>query len=97
MKNRLSLLSITLLLLASALPEWAQTFRGGIAGIITDSSGGILSGSVVKAVNSATGLSRSVLSTSAGEFTFQDLPLGVWQVTVSHPCFRPRSGPGGDV
>jgi hypothetical protein len=81
MNNRLSLLSITLLLLASALPEWAQTFRGGIAGIITD-------GSVVKAVNSATGLSRSVLSTSAGEFTFQDLPLGVWQVTVSHPGFE---------
>src|SRR3978361_1828083 len=88
MKNVLSFCGLTLLLLASAFPGQAQTFRGGIAGVITDSSGAILSGSGEKAVNAATGFSSATGTSGPVEFAFQDLPLGVWQVTISHPGFE---------
>jgi hypothetical protein len=70
-----------------ALPAISQTFRGSISGTITDSSGAALVDAVVQAVNGATGLHRNTVTSSAGEFTFQDLPLGDYEVTATHPGF----------
>ncbi len=83
----LSFLSLFTLMLP-ALPIHAQTFRGSITGVITDASGAAVAGAAVKALNSQTGLTREALSSSSGEFAFQDLPLGAYQVTVTQAGFE---------
>ncbi len=81
-------LAATFLLFAS-LPVEAQTFRGGIRGHVEDASGALLSGTEVKAVSASTGQSYSTQTTTAGEFSLLDLPLGSYALTVSHAGFDP--------
>jgi len=66
---------------------FSQTFRGGISGNVTDSSGAAIAGAEVQALNTATQLRRDTISTSSGEFTIPDLPLGDYQVTIARPGF----------
>jgi Carboxypeptidase regulatory-like domain len=79
-----------LLLLALTLPSgaWAQTFRGGINGTVTDQSGAVVAGASVEALEVATNISHKSISSSAGEFSFQEIPLGAYTVTVSASGFR---------
>jgi hypothetical protein len=50
----------------------AQTFRGGINGSVTDSTGAVLPEAVVTATNEATALTYKTTSSAAGVFSFQD-------------------------
>jgi hypothetical protein len=59
-----------------------QTFRGAIHGSVEDSTGGVVAGAQVKATDTATGAEHTTVSTTGGEFTFQDIPLGTYQVSV---------------
>ena len=77
-----------LVVLTIASAAGAQTFRGGINGIVTDQTGAILPGADVKATNDATGLSYSTTSSTAGAFTFADLPLGDYTIVVSESGFE---------
>jgi outer membrane receptor protein involved in Fe transport len=81
----LAILPLALLL---ALTSSAQTFRGGITGVVTDQLGSVIAGAHVDAVDSATGVNHSTISSSGGEFTFQDLPLGAYAVTAVAPGFQ---------
>ncbi len=65
----------------------AQNFRGSLNGTVTDSTGATLANASVVATNVDTGVSRTTVSSSAGEFAFQDLPLGNYTVTVTDPGF----------
>src|SRR5579871_3973372 len=77
------------LLLAFWVPAsiMAQTFRGGITGTVNDASGAAVSGAAVKLVSPDTGLTREGTTTSGGEFVFQDLPLGKYDITVTQSGF----------
>ncbi|MFT4114624.1 TonB-dependent receptor domain-containing protein [Silvibacterium sp.] len=66
----------------------AQTFRGGINGVVTDPSGALVSAAKVEATNVATGVSHDTVTSSAGEFSFQDLPLGTYTVTTEASGFQ---------
>jgi hypothetical protein len=66
----------SVLFFAIAAAAGAQTFRGGISGVVTDPTGAVVLGADVKAANEATGLSYSTTSSTAGGFAFVDLPLG---------------------
>lgn len=79
--------ALFVLALLLATPLFAQTFRGGISGTVTDASGAIVSGAAVKLVSPETGLTREGTTSSAGEFVFQDLPLGKYDVTVTQSGF----------
>jgi Carboxypeptidase regulatory-like domain/TonB dependent receptor len=67
---------------------YAQTFRGAINGAVTDPSGAVVAGADVKATEIATGVVHSTLTTSGGEFAFQDLPLGAYRVTITAKGFQ---------
>jgi len=88
-KRTWSILLQSLLILLFALTPalHAQTFRGGINGTVVDATGAVVPGATVTAVETATGETKSSSSSSAGEFLFQDLPLGSYTVTVSAPGF----------
>jgi hypothetical protein len=73
---------------------FAQTFRGDIAGAATDSSGAAIVGAAVKVESPSTGLVRSTLTTAAGDFFVAELPVGVYDLTVSMPGFEVRKVTG---
>ena len=80
-------LASVLVFLTIATTGAAQTFRGGINGIVTDQTGAVVPGADVKATNEATGLSYSTTSSTAGAFSFADLPLGDYTILVSESGF----------
>lgn len=78
--------TLTLLLVATSL--FSQTFRGAINGTVTDASGAVVTGATVKATNTATGVTITSVTTSEGQFSFQDLPLGTYKIEVTAKGFR---------
>ena len=76
------------LLLMLTYPGFAQTFRGGINGSVTDASGAAIPNAGLQAVDDATGVTHSTLSSSAGEYSFVDLPLGAYTVTATATGFQ---------
>ena len=79
-----------MLTLAISMPfgARAQTFRGGINGTITDQSGAVVAGAAVEATEVATNISHKSISSSGGEFSFQEIPLGAYTITVEASGFR---------
>ncbi len=76
-----------LFVLSVELPAMAQTFRGAINGTVTDPSGAVVPNAQVKAINKATAIEHATLSTSDGQFAFQDLPVGTYKVVVTAQGF----------
>jgi len=66
----------------------AQTFRGGIQGTVTDSSGAVVSGADISVTNPATGLSRTTKTDATGNYFVSELPIGSYDVTVKAKGFR---------
>jgi Carboxypeptidase regulatory-like domain len=79
----------TLMLLLVATSLFSQTFRGAINGTVTDASGAVVNAATVKATNTATGVVITSVTTSDGQFAFQDLPLGTYKIEVTMAGFRP--------
>jgi hypothetical protein len=76
-----------LLVLFASVSLVAQTFRGGISGTVSDASGAAVAGATVKLMSPDTGLTREGITSSTGEFVFQDLPLGKYDITVTQSGF----------
>ena len=66
----------------------SQTFRGGINGTVTDQSGAVVAGAMIDATDAATGVSHKTVTSSAGEYVFQDMPLGKYTVKVATSGFK---------
>jgi len=94
MKSRSTRCVLTFILISvavlCALPAacFGQTFRGGIQGTITDSTGAAVPGALVKIFSPGTGLSRTVSTNDQGGYVASELPLGTYSVTVSKAGFR---------
>ncbi len=65
----------------------AQTFRGAINGTVTDPSGGSVPNAQVKATETATGIDHTTFTTTEGQFSLQDIPLGAYKVTITASGF----------
>ena len=76
-----------LVVLSLAVGVNAQTFRGAINGTVTDPSGAVVPNAAVKATETATGIDHNTVTTSDGVFAFQDIPLGLYKVTVTATGF----------
>src|SRR6266436_4668626 len=83
--KRLVLAVLVVLSLAVAVD--AQTFRGAITGTVTDPSGAAVPNAAVKAKEKATGIDHTTLTTSDGQFVFQDISIGAYTVTVTATGF----------
>ncbi|MBI1786238.1 MAG: TonB-dependent receptor [Acidobacteria bacterium] len=78
----------SLLLLALSAVIWAQP-SATIVGRVTDSSGAVLGGAIIKVHNTATGLERSTVATETGDFELPLLPItGAYALTVSKEGFQ---------
>jgi len=85
MIRRISSTALLVVLFAASLV--AQTFRGGISGTVTDATGAAVVGAPIKLVSPDKGLTREGVASSTGEFVFQDLPLGKYDITVTQAGF----------
>ncbi|MGP0075555.1 MAG: carboxypeptidase regulatory-like domain-containing protein [Bryobacteraceae bacterium] len=70
------------------LGAYGQTFRGAINGTVTDPSGSSVAGAMVTATDAATNIAHNSTTTGDGQFSFQDLPLGTYSVTVTASGFQ---------
>ena len=82
-------LFLAVFLMACWMPQsQAQAGRGGISGAVTDQTGAIVPGARVVAVNQATSISLSTVSSAAGIYSFVSLTPGTYTVTASHEGFE---------
>ncbi len=70
---------------------FAQTTSTTIQGAVVDTSGAVLAGAKVSAVNTKTGIRREAVASSTGDYTFPLLDVGVYDVTVEADGFRPET------
>src|SRR6266852_3739319 len=76
-----------LVILTLSFAANAQTFRGAINGTVTDPSGSSVPNAQVKATETATGIDHTTFTTTEGQFSLQDLPLGAYKVTITASGF----------
>lgn len=81
---------ITVLALASGLR--AQTL-GGITGVVTDKTGGILTATSVTIVGDQTKLTRTQKTNENGTYDFFNLPIGTYTITFVHDGFQTQKVP----
>ncbi|MGB9234749.1 MAG: carboxypeptidase-like regulatory domain-containing protein [Terriglobales bacterium] len=95
---RLLVLAVAAVLLIAPTMR-AQTSQGRILGTIRDTSGAVVQGATVTVTNTATGISREVTSSNAGEFVAPDLEAGPYSVKVQAKGFASiqRTGIGLEV
>jgi hypothetical protein len=72
----------------------AQSFRGGIVGTVTDATGAAVAGAKVTATHTGTGLARETSSGGNGNYSFPELPLGDYTISVGKEGFRTQSATG---
>jgi outer membrane receptor protein involved in Fe transport len=82
-KSPILLLLLLLTSFTAASNLLAQTFRGGINGSVTDIQGAVIPNATVVATDTATSTAHTTVTSSGGDFLFQDLPLGSYTVTVA--------------
>jgi hypothetical protein len=66
----------------------AQVDRASLNGTVTDASGAVVPGAKVVVVAPDTGFRRETATGSAGGYNFPGLPIGTYNVTVSHAGFE---------
>ena len=64
-------------------PLFAQQTSGNLTGTIYDPSGATVPGATVVATDVATGIAKTTDTTSAGSYRFENLPIGVYNITVT--------------
>jgi hypothetical protein len=74
--------------LALATCAFAQSERGAITGLVTDTTGAVVGGASVEIVNRATNAVVRVTSTTAGEYNAANLSPGDYKVQVAASGFK---------
>ena len=82
-------LSIFFILIVG-VPAFAQTFHGTISGNVVDSQGAVISDAAVQLTNPATGQSLNAKSSKEGDFSFPELTVGIYRLTVSISGFQTK-------
>ena len=91
MRLMLSVLSravIVCLLLSLVSSGCAQTITGTIVGVVADPSGAAITNADITLTNATTGTQRKTTSLANGEFVFNTVDPGRYNVSVSAPGFK---------
>ncbi len=62
---------------------------GSIQGTVADPSGAVIPGAIVSILNPVTGYKRTATSDATGHFSFENVPLNNYHLTVTAPGFGP--------
>jgi len=88
-RNLVLLVAAAVLVLGLALvgQTSAQVISGDLVGTIFDKTGAVVPNAAVEAVNAETGVRFSAQANEAGEYRFNNLPVGVYNVSASAANF----------
>lgn len=75
-------------MLFSCAALMAQSERGNITGLVTDSTGAVMPNVPVVITNTATNVPENVTTTSAGEYNAANLVPGVYRIEISTSGFK---------
>ncbi len=82
---------LALLALSFSLGAFGQAISANLVGSVYDSSGAVVQNADVEALNVATGVKTTTKATGAGQYRFNNLPIGTYTVTVKSPGFGTSS------
>src|SRR5258708_38281080 len=80
--RRISFLSVALLLVSATV--WAS-ITGSISGVVTDSSGALISGATVVATDIQPAVKTSVTTDTKGFYSLPALAIGTYDLEISQP------------
>jgi Carboxypeptidase regulatory-like domain len=80
--------TLMLLGLLAPMASMAQSVHGTLAGVVSDATGAVIGGAKVTIVNTSTAATYSATTTSVGEYQFEDIALGEYNVTVTAAGFK---------
>src|SRR6516165_11489282 len=83
---RLCLVLFCLFIACGAL--FGQAAAGAITGTVSDPAGAVVAGAVVSARNTETGVSYPAATTTTGNYTITQLPVGTYEISVKVPGFK---------
>lgn len=75
-------------LIVCSLAAWGQTATGSITGTVADPAGAVVANAPLELVNSQTGALYRAATSDTGNFTFSQLPVGVYRLTAAIPGFK---------
>ena len=81
-------LCATVFLALAAGTLWAQSYQGGVRGMVRDPGGSVIPAAKVVLINQATSVSRSTLTNALGEYVFGSLDPATYSVAVEAPGFK---------
>ncbi len=90
----LRILSSVVLVIAFVAVSNAQITTGSFLGFVSDTNGAAVGGAKVTATNEATGLTRTVVTNSSGEYVIGLLPVGRYTLSFEAQGFRKRAVKG---
>ncbi|MGA2000651.1 MAG: carboxypeptidase regulatory-like domain-containing protein [Terriglobales bacterium] len=82
-------IATALLCSAVSLVALAQVSGGKISGTVADQTGAVLAGVEVEITNTATGVSRTLVTNASGAYSAPNLNVGNYEVIVRAKGFRP--------
>jgi hypothetical protein len=77
-----------LLLVATAMPAWAQVGSATISGTVTDSSKAAIVGSAIQVKNADTNVVFNTVTNNQGQYRVPELPVGNYEVQASMTSFQ---------
>src|SRR6202166_4815987 len=66
----------------------SQSDRGTITGTVADPANAVVANAAIQAKTLATGALYDVVSTATGNYTFAELPVGSYELSVGAPGFK---------
>jgi hypothetical protein len=78
---------VVVILFLIAIPAW-PSINGSISGIVTDPSGGVVTGAQVVAIETQTQVRTEVTTDSKGFFNFPTLPIGNYTIEIHANGFK---------
>ncbi len=85
---RLTRVGLTFVLLTAAVPICAQAPTGSISGVVRDPSGGAVSTARIKVLSTATGWTRTLATSTQGDYSFPGLQAGDYEVSAEATGFQ---------
>jgi hypothetical protein len=86
-------IALAFLMLALAMPAFAQEQRASIEGVVKDATGAVMPGVTVEARNEAVGLVVTAVTGANGVYRFPALAAGTYDVTATLAGFNTASTP----
>lgn len=83
----LSVCVLAALILCLTSSAWAQLPTATLLGTVTDPQGAVVPGATVTATHIDTGLTRTVMTGNDGTYRLDAMPVGTYEVQVSHAGF----------